>query len=286
MSKNISILISTLLLFKLAWATCYPHDETLIGRIQTVQVHPNDTLESLAKRYDVGREALLQANPTLHGHFHAGRSLIVPTQHLLPKVAHEGIVVNLAERRLYFFKNKHVICTYPVSVGQANWPTPTGKFTIIDKRKNPTWYVPKSIREAEKALGRDLPARVPPGKDNPLGSRALRLSKRNYLIHGTNRSAAIGEASSAGCLRLYEKDIRQLYTFVKIDTPVRIIDKPLKYYWQQKGVWLESHPHVLDHLRHQAIRRYLSHEIDSQYRSWLNQVIGASLGVPSFIGNT
>ena len=266
------------------WAACYPYHSEVIGEIQTVSVTKGDTLPTLAKRYDVGYDALWQANPQLQFHsLFLGMQVILPTQHLLPKTAHKGIVVNVAEKRLYFFKNPSTVCTYPVSIGQKEWPTPLGVFTITQQIKNPSWHVPASIRAAEKKLGKMLPKVVKPGPDNPLGSRALRLSRRNYLIHGNNDPVSIGSSSSAGCLRLYEKDIQELYRWVQVGGSVKIINQPLKQRMIKQHLWVEVHP-KLDDIYGPSKEKSIAYHISNINKQWLQKVMTLHSGMPIVIG--
>lgn len=140
-----------------------------------------------------------------------GRRIVIPTEWILPDAPiRNGIIVNIAEMRLFLLRAERarMVATFPIGVGDEGTETPVGVYSIVEKVKNPAWNVPRSIRVEQP----DLPAVVPPGPDNPLGSRALRLSDRTLLIHGTNRPWGIGTRSSHGCIRLYEEDIARLST--------------------------------------------------------------------------
>jgi L,D-transpeptidase ErfK/SrfK len=168
-----------------------------------------------------------------------GTSLILPTSWLLPDSARApGIVVNVSEMRLYyFFKKKGTVMvkTYPIGIGDEGSDTPLGRFTIIEKIVNPAWYVPESIRKEKP----ELPAVVPPGPDNPMGSHALRLSRRTVLIHGTDVPWGIGSRVSHGCIRLYPEDIVELYQIVPLKTAVTIVQQPVKVGISRGHVYLE-----------------------------------------------
>jgi len=112
---------------------------------------------------------------------------------------------------------------------------------VIKKIKAPKWVVPDSIFKFRQSIGDPIKKVMPPGPDNPLGSYELRLSGGNYLIHGTNLPAGVGRRSSAGCIRLYEQDISQLYNMVELGTKVVIINKPYKAGWDNKDLYLEAH---------------------------------------------
>ena len=108
-----------------------------------------------------------------------------------------------------------------------DWETPLGTTTVISKVVNPSWYPPQSVRDEHAAEGRPLARIVPAGPDNPLGTRAMRLGLPGYLIHGTNRPAGVGMRVTHGCLRMIPEDIRYLFEYVAVNTPVRIINEPV-----------------------------------------------------------
>ncbi|MEJ0007293.1 MAG: L,D-transpeptidase family protein [Steroidobacteraceae bacterium] len=125
------------------------------------------------------------------------------------------------------------------------WKTPLVVTTIVRKEKMPTWYPPKSVREAHlKEDGDVLPGAVPPGPDNPLGQYALRLGIPGgaYLIHGTNKPVGVGMQITHGCIRLYPEDIERLYGEVRTGTTVRIVNQRIKTGWRDGALYLEVHP--------------------------------------------
>ena len=159
--------------------------------------------------------------------------------HLLPDAPRDGIVINLPEMRLYFFAEPGADPeTFPIGIGREGWTTPTGTSRIVRKTEAPSWYPPESIR-AERP---ELPAVVEPGEDNPLGSHALYLDWPAYLIHGTNRPWGIGRRISSGCIRLYPEDIIDLFARVPLNTPVTVVDQPVKLGWWDGRLYLEVHP--------------------------------------------
>ncbi len=192
------------------------------------------SLEAIAKKYNVGFLALLQANPGVDPYVpRAGSVLTIPLQTLLPDVPREGIVINLAELRLYYYPpGKSEVTIYPIGIGQLGGDTltPTMVTTVSDKRANPTWTPTANIRARYKAQGIDLPAVVPAGPDNPMGHHAIRLAAYGgvYLIHGTNADFGIGMRVSSGCIRLRDGDIATLFKKVTPGTRVNIINTPIK----------------------------------------------------------
>lgn len=216
----------------------------LVGEIQAVTTEPEDNFNTLGRQFDVGYCELIEANPDVNPEdLPPGTPLTIPTRFILPNVPHQGIVINLAELRLYYFPSgTNEVWTYPIGIGRQGWVTPLCETTIASKKEKPTWIVPKSIQADRAAQGVELPDRVPPGPDNPLGDYALRLEKlRTYLVHGTNDPAGVGRRSSAGCVRMFPEDIEALFKHVKVGTPVRIINDSYKIGWSNEKLYLEAH---------------------------------------------
>ena len=224
-----------------------PLENNIIGSIKTIKAEHKDTLLDIARRHGLGYEDIVKANPNLDIWIPGKDSdVLLPTKYILPNVRREGLVLNLAEYRMYYFpvpkKNeKPIVITYPISIGRMDWDTPLGETRITAKAKNPSWYPPESIRAEHEAEGNPLPRIVPPGPDNPLGEYAMRLDIPGYLIHGTNRPAGVGMRVTHGCIRMYPEDIFFLYNELKIGTPVRIINEPIKLGWDERKLFLEVH---------------------------------------------
>ncbi len=227
-------------------------DTAVIGEDQTVETVYQDTLYDLARKFSLGSEELIRVNPGVDPWLPgADKKLLIPGRHILPPGPHEGIVVNLPEHRLYYFpKPKRggpvEVITYPVSIGKMDWRTPLGITHVISKQKDPTWYPPESVRKEHAEAGDPIPARVPPGPDNPLGAYAMRLAAGNgtYLIHGTNNPIAVGLAVTHGCIRMYPDDVAALYPLIPVGTSVRLINEPIKVAWVDGELLLEAHPPV------------------------------------------
>jgi len=237
-------------LFALLWQNTliaktyiYRSDSIVVGKIKHLIIKKDENFETLARKYDMGYFELIEANPGVDPlRPKVGMEIVIPSQFVLPNVPHKGIVINLAEMRLYYFpQHSKKVVTFPVGIGKQEWDTPVGYMTIMEKIKSPHWYVPKSILAYRKSINKPLPNVVPPGKDNPLGDFAMRLSARNYLIHGTNDPNGVGRRSSAGCVRLYPEDIKQLFAMVPKGTKVRIINEPYKAGWSGGRLYLEAH---------------------------------------------
>lgn len=219
----------------------------IIGETYFTIAKDADTLLDIARRYDLGYEEIRQANPKVDTWLPGGSRVILPMRFILPKAPHEGIIVNAAEMRLYYFpkpKPGHMpmVETYPISIGRSNWNTPIAITKVTSKITDPAWYPPESIRAEHASDGDPLPKRVAPGDDNPLGRFALRLGLSSYLIHGTNKAFGIGMQVTHGCIRLYPEDIAGLFKNVPIGTPVRIVNQPYKAGWENGVLYLEVHP--------------------------------------------
>ncbi|EPG9672680.1 L,D-transpeptidase LdtC [Citrobacter freundii] len=222
-----------------------PPGSRLVGQNTVHFVEDNGgSLEAIAKKYNVGFLALLQANPGVDPYVpRPGSVLTIPLQTLLPDAPREGIVINLAELRLYYYQpGTNSVTVYPIGIGQLGGDTltPTMVTTISDKRANPTWTPTANIRARYKANGIDLPAVVPAGPDNPMGHHAIRLAAYGgvYLLHGTNADFGIGMRVSSGCIRLRDGDIETLFRQVTPGTKVNIINTPIKASVEPNGVRL------------------------------------------------
>jgi len=235
-----------------AGAATYPLPEgtdTVLGEIQRVTAKYEDTFLELGRRYGVGYEEIVAANPGVDPWLPGeGTEVVIPSRYILPDAPREGIVVSLAEHRLYYFPpakagEPPTVSTYPVSVGRMDWKTPLGLTRIVDKRAKPIWYPPESVRREHAAEGRPLPRAVPPGPDNPLGQYAMRLAIPGgaYLIHGTNNPAGVGMQVTHGCIRMFPEDIERFFKVVAVNTPVRIIHQPYKMGWKGEDLYIEVH---------------------------------------------
>jgi len=224
-----------------------PDNSRLIGE-NTTYVVPNDgkPLEDVAAKYQIGLIAMLEANPGTDPYLpKAGTVLTIPSQMLLPDTKREGIVVNLAELRLYYYpKGEDKVVVYPIGIGQLGRNTPEMVTSVSQKIPNPTWTPTANIRKAYLKDGITLPGMVPAGPDNPMGLFAMRLSAGTgqYLIHGTNANFGIGMRVSSGCIRLRPDDIEALFNSVPKGTRVQIVNQPIKFDVEPDGKrYIEVH---------------------------------------------
>lgn len=223
--------------------TLPPQDSDIVGKIQEITTVSGDNFHTIGRRYDVGYYELIEANPDISPEsIPEGTHVVIPTRFILPNAPRQGIIVNLPELRLYYFPpGENQVWTYPIGIGRQGWLTPTCTTTIISKKEKPTWIVPKSIQADRAKQGVKLPDKVLPGPENPLGDYALRLGLVTYLIHGTNDPDGVGRRSSAGCIRMFPEDVKELFKPVKVGTPVRIMNDSYKLGWHYKKLYLETH---------------------------------------------
>jgi L,D-transpeptidase ErfK/SrfK len=188
-------------------------DQTVVGVPQAVFARSEDTLSDLAREYGLGYDEIVTANPDIDPWLPGENTpIILPTQFILPNVPKKGVILNIATKRLFYYPEaadgeQQQVLTYPIGIGRVGWETPLGKTTVISKAKNPSWWVPASVRREHAEMGDPLPSVVPPGPDNPLGTRVLKLDMPGYLIHGTNQPYGVGMRVSHGCVRLYPENI-------------------------------------------------------------------------------
>lgn len=234
--------------------TLPPDGEDVIGEMRETVTRYEDTFSDLARANDLGYNELQSANPGIDPWLPgSGSKIRLPSRFILPPGPREGIVINLAELRLYYYPpNSGKVVTFPLGIGREGWSTPVGRSKIARKRKDPSWRPPKSIREEAAKEGNPLPLVVPPGPDNPLGNRALYLDLPGYLIHGTNKPYGVGMRVSHGCIRLYPEDITQLYDMVPPGTPVRIINQPYKSGWSNGRLYVEAHAPLVEQRKEQG----------------------------------
>lgn len=221
--------------------------DSVIGMVTTAVAEHEDTLLDIGRRYGVGYEEIIAANPGVDPWLPGeGTEVLIPSRFVLPDAPYEGIVVNLPEHRLYYFPpampgERRVVRTYPISTGKMDWKTPLGVTRVVSKQERPNWYPPQSVRLEHEAKGDPLPPFIPPGPDNPLGEYAMRLGipGGSYLIHGTNRPAGVGMQVTHGCIRMYPEDIADFFTMIPVNTKVNLIDQTTKVGWYRGTLFIE-----------------------------------------------
>lgn len=220
--------------------------DDVVGVLQVTVANQEDTLPDIARRFNVGYEEIVRANPGVDPWLpRAGTEVVVPTQFVLPNVPRQGIVINVAAMRIYYFApakkgEKQVVYTHPIGIGKVGWSTPEGTTKVVSKQKDPVWRPTASIIAEHKKHGEILPAVVPAGPDNPLGKYKLTLGWPTYLIHGTNKPYGVGLRSSHGCIRLYPEDIEQIFSMVGPGTPVRVVNQPFVFGWHEGALHIQA----------------------------------------------
>lgn len=247
--------------------------QDVVGAIQVVTITDKDeTLPDVARRFNVGYEEIVRANPGVDPWLPGvGREIVVPTQFVLPDAPREGVVINVAAMRLFYFPKPtappkpaklakgekpkpvppppQVVITHPIGIGKVGWQTPEGVTKITSRVKDPVWTPPLSVRLEHRKNGEELPPRVPAGPDNPLGAHMFRLGWPSYLVHGTNKPYGVGMRSSHGCVRLYPEDIAQLYESIPIGTQVRVVNQPYVLGWERDRLYVQAYGPLEDDKR-------------------------------------
>ena len=181
----------------------FPYDPKTIGVVGVLQVthsRHEDTLADIARRFNLGFDEVVRANPGVDPWLPGeGTRIVLPTQFVLPDAPAEGLVVNVAALRMFYFPKpkkgeQRVVMTFPIGIGKIGWATPIGTTKIVSKRKDPYWTPPASVRkehEAEATSSRHRCRRAPTIRSAPI---AMNLGWPSYLIHGTNKPAGVGLA--------------------------------------------------------------------------------------------
>lgn len=244
-----------------------PDDVDVIGRITFYDAGRDDTLLDIARRYDIGQNEILHANPAVDRWMPAnGSQVTLPSRYIIPDAERSGLIINLPEMRLFYFPDpatggKPAIITHPISVGRMDWNTPLGNTRIVSKQRDPSWRPPESIKKEALEDGKVLPDVIPAGPDNPLGRYAMRLGIPGYLIHSTNKPYGVGMRVTHGCIRMYPEDIEGLFADIAVNTPVHIVNQPIKLGWMAGGLFVELHPPLDEDL--------------PQYENFLQRVLDA-----------
>nr|WP_179951230.1 L,D-transpeptidase family protein [Halomonas lactosivorans] len=214
-----------------------PERGDVIGEDYVVEVEGDETLLDVARKHNVGYEEIRRANPDVSVWLPGeGTEVVIPGRFILPPVEREGIVINVAELRLYYYPPTEGdepprVETYPIGIGREGFDTPLGKTEVTMRLEDPAWYPPSSVREEAAERGEEAPAVVPAGPDNPLGSHAILLDIPGYLIHGTNQPDGVGMRASRGCVRMFPEDIESIFGRVPVGTQVQLINQPIKAGW-------------------------------------------------------
>ncbi len=274
--------------------------QSVVGVPQVVLARDEDTFSDLARAYGLGYDELVAANPGVDPWLPgADTPILLPTQFVLPAGIREGVVLNIASKRLFYFPKMpegqaQVVKTYPIGIGRVGWETPLGSTTVVAKAVDPVWYVPQSVRKEHAEMGDPLPSIIPAGPDNPLGTRVLKLNIPGYLIHGTNQPYGVGMRVSHGCVRLYPENIEYLYDLVDVGEPVQIINKPYLLGELDGELIFEAHAPLEDDTVGPDDRlndlfvsfgESSTNELSLEIEGDMREIAGLSSGVPIRVGD-
>lgn len=223
-----------------------------VGTAGTYSVVKGDNISLVAAKLGVSKQQLIRANKLDQKAFIIiGQKLKYNNRKIVPQRMKEGIVVNIPDLTLYYFKQGKLAVSLPVALGvpvksgKYDWKTPTGKFRITAKMKDPTWHVPPSIQSEREEHGMEAITSIPPGASNPLGKYAIKTSIPGILIHSTTKPWSIYSFASHGCIRVYPEQMEEFFKAVAVNTPGEIIYKPVKVAITEKGrIFLEVHRDV------------------------------------------
>jgi len=264
-----------------------------VGQILLHTAQEGDTLASLARYYGVSPILMLAANPDQDLFLlKPWQQVVIPNQLLLPRAETTGIVINLAELRLYYYPEQGgEVYVFPIGIGRVGRATPEMITRISQMRKDPTWTPTATTRREYEAKGLPLPAVVPAGPDNPLGEYAMRLAygSGEYLIHGTNDPLDVGLRASAGCIRMYPEHVEWLFAQVDSGTQVQIVNQALKVSTDQYGqTFVEAHepltPEGLADDRPLDMSQLAPLLEQGADRKLIEQVIQSQQGMPQLVG--
>ena len=260
--------------------------DSVVGAVTQIRLRYEDTLAAIAQKYAMGYREVLDANPDVDPWLPGeGTMLKLPTAYVLPDTPRDGVVINVAEYRLYFYPaGQNKVITYPVGIGRLKFPTPLVKASVVSHIENPSWTPTEAARREHAARGDPLPAVVPPGPDNPLGRLAIQLSVPGYFIHGTNKPFGVGQMVSHGCIRLYDEHIETLVEMVPNGTPVYIVNQPLKLGWRDSALYAEGHKNRYEENNRTELAQQIIDETQDRAASvdWqqVDQVLYGLTGVP------
>lgn len=265
--------------------------EWLVGSVSTAIPRKGETFLELSHRYDLGYNELIAANRNSDPWIpKTDEPLVIPSRWLVPDSARKGVVLNIPEMRLYYFRDGgRQVMTAPVGLGREDWKTPQGTFRVRGKTVNPTWIIPETIRkerfEEDGSKEYSIAGGTP---ENPLGKYRLELTLPSYGIHGSNKEWGVGMLVSHGCLRLYNEDIATLFPLIEVGTPGAFVYEPVKVGKHRGRVLVEVHDDIygFEPALYKATVGLL------EKRGWMEEVdpglleaaVEARTGVPTDVG--
>lgn len=268
-----TIILLLLCLLVSTGAQAQPADvRPIVGKNVVHTVKAGESMFSVAQRYGLAVDHLAFANgfSPVTVDLDPGEVLIIPKQRILPKnPPKNGLVLNLPERGIYFFRNGQFERFIAVSIGDEDgFQTPTGRYSIIERIKDPTWYPPSWAKEKGP---------IGPGPKNPLGRHWIGLSLTRTGIHGTNEPLNIGNSVTHGCIRAYPSVVEKLFSEVKVGWPVRIEYETVKFGKDSNGrLKVATFPDVYSK---QPPLKAVQKVLGPQLHPGLEPLIGLDLGV-------
>jgi L,D-transpeptidase ErfK/SrfK len=263
--------------------------DNVVGAVTRMKLVYEDTLASVAERYGIGYREIVDANPGVDPWLPGDGTVIeLPTQYVLPDAPRDGLVINVAEYRLYYYpKDSGRVVTFPVGVGRSEFRTPTIVTKTITRIENPSWTPTPAARQEHAEMGDILPHVVPPGPDNPLGELAIQLKEPGYFIHGTNKPFGVGQKVSHGCIRLHNSHILTLAEMVPNGTPVYIVNQPIKVGLRYEELYLEGHKDLYEDVDVAVLTESVEEKVQKfgMEPEWqrVSEVLEALSGIPERI---
>lgn len=218
----------------------------VVGMHEAYVVQKGDTLASLSSRHGIPVAVLAKDNELVQtSRLKVGQTLRIDNRHIVPADIDDGILINVPQLMLFFFKKGTFKAAYPAALGRPTWRTPRGPFEVLELRRHPVWRVPRSIQREMAMQGKTVKTVIPPGPKNPLGDFFIALSLGNLGAHATNAPLTIYGFRTHGCIRLHPDDARELFDQVEPGQTGEIIYEPALLARLDDGrIFLEAHPDV------------------------------------------
>ncbi len=263
----------------------------LIGTATSLVPRQGETFLEIGEQFDLGYNEVIAANRNSDPWIPKREEpLVIPSRWLVPDAPRDGLVLNIPEMRLYYFRDHGSrVITVPVGLGREDWKTPQGSFRVRGKTVNPTWVIPETIRKERIQENGFSEHSIPGGSpDNPLGKYRLELTLPTYGLHGSNKEWGVGMLVSHGCLRLYNEDIATLFPMIEVGTAGAFVYQPVKVGKHNGRVLVEVHddiygfePALYKTAMQLIAKRGWSSEVDPEL---LEATIEARTGVPTDVG--
>ena len=221
----------------------------LTGGVNAYTVKKGDTVTAISTRFTVHPIRVYKPNvEALKDGLEYNEVIYVDQRRITPRFPADatGIVLNIPEAQVYLVESGQLVSEYPVAVSTTDRKAPLGRTRVVSMQKHPTWYVPKSIQDEMAKAGREVKTRVPPGPENPLGSRWIGWADGTFGFHGTLVPSSIKRYASHGCVRFLRPHIEDLYDRVKVGTPVRVLYQPALLAVDVKAIWISIYPDVYE----------------------------------------